>query len=785
MLEPLLWLTLLGASDAPTTLPTDVSGYGRGAEAVFFDPGAAGLADGFELHLRARLAADELGVQRGGVALAWPLAGVTPFAGFEWRHVPGARHRLGTIGLALVPDEQLSLGVAWRRYLSSRAGYADASAVDVGLAAEVSSWLTLSGGVVWADGGVEAPRGTTARIGAMLRPLGGAPWLQLGGDTGWSFGEQELAASRVLLDLGLEGVHAQVAYEPRAERLWFGAAISLFGSTLQLATAPSLDGGGAALGDSTVALTMRAAPSESLVWPSGRTVEVQVHGDLRSSPPRPWLGRPPLATLAVELTALARDSSVATVVLEIGELEVGLASVEELRQAIQALRGAGKTVIAEIANVDDKAYLVAAAADRIRLDPAGVVQLDGFAVRMLYVAEALAKLGVRVEAVEIGRYKTAPDVFTRNAPRPEELEVKREVLAEAMALLRAALRERGLAVDEIAAVLGEGVFTAERALAHRLVDELSQPTDPAALPQVRESGQSLASLARPRPVWGAPARVALIPVVGTIVIERGDNPLPGESAEATRVVRELEAALRDPTVVAAVVRVDSGGGDVYASEVIWRAVRQLAEHKPVVASLGDAAASGGYYVAVGAPFIVAEPNTLTGSIGIFTLRPDASALLERIGVHVETVKEGERADWDSWTRPLDQAERERVTRVLGDYYETVLGRVAHGRRRPIDELRPLAEGRVYTGQAALRLGLVDAVGGLAAAIAEAAARAGYDPDAVEVTQPETSLSLAAAWENVAAAPAHPLAALAELRRRVVAWEGRPLALWPFSFAVGR
>jgi protease-4 len=496
---------------------------------------------------------------------------------------------------------------------------------------------------------------------------------------------------------------------------------------------------------------------------------------------------PAISPIVLRLDGLARNPTVSTVNLHIGRFDVGLASIDELRSAIAALRAAGKEVIAHIANADDKSYLVAAAAGKIRMDRVSTLHVDGFSVTVHYFADALAKLGVRFDSVEIGSHKSAPDVLTRSRPRDEDLEARQQMLDQAMAHLVHALKhDRALSDEAVAKVFDSGVFTASQAKAAGLVDELTGPVDSTAVPAARVSGMSIDAIVYPHRRWGPVPTIAVVPITGTIAMRSGDNPLPGVTAAAPAAIEALERAASDSDVVGVVVRVNSGGGDVYASELIWRAIRRVREVKPVVVSMGDVAASGGYYLAVAAPLVFAEANTITGSIGIFTVKPDVSGLLDLTGIHAHTYKAGEHADWNGWSHPLDPEERERLHRVLSEYYHTFIDRVATGRALSPERVRELAGGRVYTGEQALAVGLIDRLGGLADAVREVARQAGLGPDdQYEVDIPKQPISLAGLVDKLAAAPDLSLVdAFDDLVARVRALDRQPLALMPVHFEVG-
>jgi protease-4 len=593
-----------------------------------------------------------------------------------------------------------------------------------------------------------------------------------------------LSSARLLVDLSpLEGLHARVAWAPDDHQLWVGLAVSIVGLEV------GATGGGdrRAFGDTAqggVELTVRGRPAESLVSPHGRTIELPLQGKLRRTAGLLSTAEP-ISPVPLALIGLAGDPTVSKVVLSIGDLEVSSAEIDELRAAIRLLRAQGKTVIAELAGGSEKEYLVAAACDRIRLDPAASLVLDGYSVTLVYLADTLAKVGVRVDAVGIGRYKTAPDQLTRTSSRPEEREVQNGILAQLYAsFVDALVKDRKLKPAVVEEVVARALVTPAEALKLGLVDELSQPADPKQLPIVRDTGEALDLAGKPSRRWSTPPVIAVVPVVGNITASGAAGVLPGGAAEAGRVVRALDELRRDREVRAVVMRIDSPGGEVYASEVIWRAARLLAAEKPLVVSMGAVAASGGYYVAAPAHVILAEPSTITGSIGIFMIKPDLSGLVKLAGAHAEALEVGPHAGWSSPLRGLTEQEKAIAHEGLAVEYEAFLQRVSEGRRLPLDKVRTIAEGRVYTGQQALAVGLVDGIGGMAEAIAEAQLRAGLSPDTeVEVRIQHEPLSLGNLVGTLSRAGASPVDAVVDSLARLESLAALPLARLPFEVMV--
>ncbi len=775
---------LAASSTSPISDPTDVRGVIRGAQAVSTDPAGAATVDGVELSMRNRL--DEPSSdQQWGLYGVLPLGPASLALGYEWLR-SSFDFRRAPVGLGFRLSRAVSVGLDYRWLHRVRGD--STTAWDASILAMPASWLSLALGVEQMNephfAGVLLPR--TTWVGAGVRPWRGLSWLTLGGEADLRLEKNRrvLDAPRLVADVEpVEGLHARVAWAPDDHEVWASLAVSLVGLEARAdAGRDSRDFGGS--GPAVFELTWRQEPSESLLSPRGRTIEVPITGKL--TPRRGLLGvSSSVSEVPLALVAVAGDPTVSRVVLDIGDLDVGTSEVEELRAAIKALRASGKTVVAELAGGSEKEYLVAAACDRIRLDPAASLVLDGYSVTLVYLADTLAKVGVRFDAVGIGRYKTAPDQLTRNGPRPEEREVQGGILSQLYeSFVRAVVEDRHLKVETVQEVLARGIVTPADALRLGLADELSQPTDPKMLPVAHEMGEALETEAGASPRWGTPPTIAILPLVGNITSSGAAGVLPGGAADAARLVSELDDLRTDGSVKAVVLRVDSPGGEVYASEVIWRSVRLLAAQKPVVVSMGEVAASGGYYVATPAHVILAEPSTVTGSIGIFMVKPDLSGLLKLTGAHAEIMQMGPHASWSSPLSALTDEERAIVKSGLAVDYDTFLQHVADGRHLPIERVRALAEGRVYTGTQALALGLVDGIGGLAEAVVEARDRAGLKPgDDVDIRVVEEPLSLATALGSLGEARPGPADALVDGLRRIEALGRVPLARLPFEVIV--
>jgi protease IV len=471
------------------------------------------------------------------------------------------------------------------------------------------------------------------------------------------------------------------------------------------------------------------------------------------------------------------DDRVRALVAKVGGGRIGLARMQEIREAVSAFRESGKLAVAWAETFGEFThgnlpYYLATAFDRIYLQPTGAVGLTGVAVEQLFLHDALAKVGIDFQSAKRHEYKTAADSLTERGFTPPAREATERLAASVVEQLSAAIAERrGKTPEQARALLDRGPFLAAEALAEGLVDALSYRDEVYA--EVRkEAGQNailqyvtryqrahaLAKRARrmPNP---RERYVALIHASGPIKSGRSSRGPMGGAIGSDTLGAALRSATSDDRVRAVVLRVNSPGGSGIASDTIWReVVRIRAAGKPVVVSMSDVAASGGYYISMAADAIVAQPGTLTGSIGVIIGKPVLADALERAGVRTDSVAEGARATMLAPTHPFTQDEWERINAWLDTIYRDFIEKVAAGRRMTVDRVHEIARGRVWTGADAAGIGLVDELGGLADAVDIARRRAGLPAGAPvrayprltpldQLRPPESSESPAAAGIN--------------------------------------
>ena len=440
-----------------------------------------------------------------------------------------------------------------------------------------------------------------------------------------------------------------------------------------------------------------------------------------------------LLRLIQQLQEVERRDDLAGVLMKVDDLSMGWSGVQEMRAWLKRLRRAGKKTLAFVIGAGVREYYLAAAAERVLLDPAGGLRLQGLSLRSLYFRGFLDKVGASPQFVRIAEFKSAPEQYTRTGPSPAARRVRRSLADDIYGQLTGDLAtDRGKTPADIQALFDQGPFTPPQALASGLVDEL---IDPQKMDEAVERACGCVmvradSIRRREEGWRVDDGIAVLLVEGDIVSGKSQRiPLLDIKLVGDRtVIGALEWARGERRVKAVVIRVNSPGGSALASHQIWREVRRLAQRKPVVVSMGDVTASGGYYLAAGGAYILAQPATLTGSIGIFTGKFDLSGLMKILGITTGGEVRGKRALLEAFDRPYTPQERQIILDRLQYYYRQFLGAVARSRGWTQDKVHELARGRVWTGRQAVQNGLADAEGGLTQALAEARKRAGLDPD---------------------------------------------------------
>lgn len=431
----------------------------------------------------------------------------------------------------------------------------------------------------------------------------------------------------------------------------------------------------------------------------------------------------------------ADDPNIEAVLLRIEDIDLGWAKSEELRAKLAELQERGTKVIAYVEGGGDHEYMMACAADIIYMAPNTQIYLDGLASYEMFFKGTLDKLGVKADLEHIGEYKSAAEQFTQREASEAAREASIALLDATYADLLSTVGEsRGLDSAAVARIIDAGPYTSKRAHASGLVDSLIYPDQLEDLLPGGEGGSQLSVeeyLATLPPVEGSPnaPKIAIVHATGTIVGgESGTDPMWGRTVGSDSFLEALEEARDEKGVRAIVVRIDSPGGEVYASHLMWRAIREASTNLPIVASFSDLAASGGYYMAMGADTVVSDHATLTGSIGVIGGKFNLGALYEKLGMNVEVHSRGENAQFQSSLRDFTPAERERYRSEMFEEYQTFVGIVAQSRGTSAERIDEVARGRVWTGRMAKERGLVDIEGGLETSIDVAKRMAGLAAD---------------------------------------------------------
>jgi protease-4 len=693
-----------------------------------------------------RLAAALAASRDGGrsAALSGGVGGLLVGVGMI-RDADGTERGFARYGSGAELPGRVSLGTAVTWHLVGGSG--NHLAFDLGAAWRPTPTLGVAGAVH--NVGAPDPRGelpTRAIAGVAWRPSGRSALFGLdvertGGDDGRT---RAVAAMRLR---PVDGIFLRATAD--TDRSVFFAVEAYLGGVGGLA--------GAAVGRSHgpvgTVVVGTDEPDESLLGPPRPTWVVDLRTDLPTTARAPLLGpaRPGHLDTLARLRALRQGPPPRAILVKLGGARPSWALRHEIRDELAALRARGIPVVAWLDGAPGPGDVwLASVAEVVLAHPAADIGLVGPRRRLTYFAGLFDRLGVRFEVIRRGDYKSAVEPQTRESPSPETLEQELALLDGLHDRLVADLAaDRRVDAARAAAWL-DGPWTAAEAAALGIVDDLVWPD---ALPSWIEAkvlggrplrARPLESVPRGDDGWAAPGRVAIIPIEGVILPGDSSPGLLGPRAAGSRtIVGLLQRAIDDPTIRAVVLRVDSPGGSLYASEEIARAADAVREAgKPVVASFGGVAASGGYFVATGADAIWAEPTTITGSIGIFLQKPDFSPVLGELGIRFTTLARGGGAVLDT-TRPLSEAERARFDAIVGAGYDRFKLRVGDARGLTPEAVEQVARGRVWSGEDAARRGLVDGQGSFLDAADDARRRAGLPPDApVVVLSPGASSTLA-------------------------------------------
>ncbi|MFO0791881.1 MAG: signal peptide peptidase SppA [Pirellulales bacterium] len=463
-----------------------------------------------------------------------------------------------------------------------------------------------------------------------------------------------------------------------------------------------------------------------------------------------------LREMIKRLEKAAKDKTVSGLVLDIQSPSIGRGRIEELRAAIGRFRASGKKVYATLDSAMPADYLVACACDEIVMPETGELMLPGIHAEAMFYKGLLAKVGVEADFIHIGDYKGAAEPMTReNFSEPVRQNMTSLIDSLYDEMITTIVKDRPVSIAQAKEVVDTGLISAKRAKELGLIDRIAYPdelrkeladkyeTDSLAL--VRNYGKKEVDTDFSGPMGfmkllqvmmggstssgeGRGKKIAVIYAIGPINTGKSESGMFGDqSLGSTTIIEALRKADKDKNVVGIVLRIDSPGGSALASDLIWHETQAI--NKPIVASMGDVAASGGYYIAMGADKIIAAPSTITGSIGVVGGKMAVKGLYDKIGITTETIERGKNSGLFSSSGKFTDSQREVVKKMMEETYDNFTEKAAKGRKMPVDKLRGLAGGRVYSGRQAKENGLVDDLGTLHDAVIETKKLAGLEADA--------------------------------------------------------
>jgi protease-4 len=467
---------------------------------------------------------------------------------------------------------------------------------------------------------------------------------------------------------------------------------------------------------------------------------MRVSGDLAEVEPGGVIGQfleaPPTVRSVTEALRKAKvDKRVTGVIIRPTGTAALWGKVQEVRDAIVDFRSSGKPIVAYLEQGGEQEFYLGSACDKVFLMPTAALDLTGVASYELFLRGTLDKIGAYPDALHIGEFKTASNIYTEKTYTASHREMAESLNRDLYEqLVKGIAQSRHKSEEEIRSLIDRGPFLPEEAVRVGLVDDVAYEDElddkvqlatgkPTFITQSDYSSISPGSLGLNRG-----PRIAVLYAVG--VISSGESSDEGTQVIGSdTIVDHLRKIRADDSIKAVVLRIDSPGGSAIASDVIWREVMLTRAVKPVIASMSDVAASGGYYIAMPAHQIVAEPATLTGSIGVVMVKFVIDGTLEKLGMNMEQVTSGKYADMYSPVRPFSPEERKKVEEQMLATYESFVEKAAAGRKTTPERIDTIAQGRVWTGSQAKELGLVDELGGLRRALALAKVRAGIDEHA--------------------------------------------------------
>lgn len=420
------------------------------------------------------------------------------------------------------------------------------------------------------------------------------------------------------------------------------------------------------------------------------------------------------------------NDNIKGIYLHIGDFSASVASLQEIYKGLEKFKKMGRFIVAYADSYGNGTYYLSSIADKVYMNPSGTLALTGINISTVFFKDLLSKIGVEMQIFKVGTFKSAVEPFTQTSmSEANRLQLTTFINSIWTEITKTIARNRGISDTEVNLYADSGLFLddAQTAVQHKLIDSLVYSSD---MKEIIEklvdkdyntlTINDMKLVARNKEY--SKNRIAIVYAVGEI-----DGSNKNEGIDSEDISEDLLDIADNDKIKAVVLRINSPGGSAYGSEQIWKAVSVVKSKKPIVVSMGDYAASGGYYIACNTDRIFAQPTTLTGSIGIFGIFPNIGGLTDKLGIKFDNVKTNKYSDFGATYRPMNTEERAILQRYINNGYELFTKRCAEGRNMNIDSLKAIAEGRIYSGTDAMRLGLVDEMGGLEEAITFAAKKA--------------------------------------------------------------
>jgi protease-4 len=490
-----------------------------------------------------------------------------------------------------------------------------------------------------------------------------------------------------------------------------------------------------------IAAVMRFGASRGPTVARNSVLVLNLEGELPEVPPidvdLPFLStqsQPTVRDVWSALHSAASDDRVKAIALEPRGLNIGWGKLDEIRHDIQEFKKSGKPVYAYLRTPGTHEYYLGSIADKIFVDPDDYLEVKGFRIETVYFKNTLDKLGISFDVDHIGRYKDAGDMVTRSNMSNETREVLNSVLDQVYGSFCSNVgTARHKSPEEMKSLIDQGPFLASTAKSAGLIDELGYEDQLLGAVKAKTGSGDLHKISYRNYIRAVPSsgtRIALLAGEGDIIRGSIEGPFGQQEVIASETfAKTIEQVRKDSSIRGVVLRVDSPGGDAVASDEILHEVKLLSKEKPVVISMSDVAASGGYFISMTGDPVVAYPNTLTGSIGVLYGKANLHGFYDKIGVNKDILSRGKYADIDSDYTPLSDAGRQKLHEGIQATYRSFVSKVANARKRTYDQVDPLAQGRVWMGAQARGNGLVDDLGGLDRAVQLIRERANLSPTA--------------------------------------------------------